>query len=385
MVMGDLGAEVIKIEPLQGDNSRMMSPFTEAGESYSFAQVNRNKRSVVLDLTDQRGRQVLLAIAARCDFVIENFRPGTAARLGCDFDSIRAIRPDVVYCSISGFGQSGPYARRPAYDIITQGLNGFLTMTGHPGGSPAKFGIAINDIAGGTTAVQAMLAAHIARLNGRGGQYIDISLLESGLAWTVWEAAALFGSGEVPTPVGTRHRRMAPYQAYRTRDGYVTLGANTDRMWKALCRDVLHLPGLVDDARYASQRSRVEHGDELEAALEKVLVTQTTEHWVEQLLSAGIPAGPVYTYDQTMADPQLKERGAVAQFEHATMGTVDVLASPLRLTMTPPEIRLPAPRLGEHTRAVLMESGVEPEVVDQLQADGVIVDSSQPAIGSEVA
>ena len=171
----------------------------------------------------------MLAIAADCDFVVENFRPGIHARLGCDYESIGAVRADIVYCSISGFGQTGP-SLRPAYDIITQGMTGFLSMTGHAGGPPAKIGIAINDIAA-TTAVQAILAAHIARLNGAGGQYIDLSLVESGLAWTVWEAAGFFGAGDVPTQVGARHRRSTPYQAYRTADGYVTLGANTERMW----------------------------------------------------------------------------------------------------------------------------------------------------------
>ena len=170
------------------------------------------------------------------------FAPGTTERLGCGYDAVRAVRPDIIYCSISGFGQTGPYAQRPAYDIIAQGISGFLSMTGHPGGPPTKSGIALNDIAGGVTAVQAILAAYIARLRGEGGQYIDTSLVESGIAWTVWEAAAYFGSGEVAAPAGTRHRRNAPYQAYRTKDGYVTVGGNTQRMWQALCTEVLGRP-----------------------------------------------------------------------------------------------------------------------------------------------
>jgi crotonobetainyl-CoA:carnitine CoA-transferase CaiB-like acyl-CoA transferase len=180
--------------------------------------------------------------------VVENFRPGTVDRLGCGYETVRARNPEVVYCAISGFGQTGPYAQRPAYDIVVQGMAGFLSMTGHPDGPPAKVGIAINDIAGGLAAVQAILAAHIAKLTGAGGQYIDISLLEAGLAWTVWEAAALFGGGEVPAAAGTRHRRSAPYQAYRTSDGYVTIGANTDRMWRALCTTVLRRPEWISSA-----------------------------------------------------------------------------------------------------------------------------------------
>ena len=266
MVLGDLGADVIKVERLpDGDDSRAMGPFRD-GESYCFAQVNRNKRGVALDLKHPDGLKALLALAARSDVVVENFRPGTAERLGCGYDAVRAVRPDVIYCSISGFGQTGPYAQRPAYDIIAQGISGFLSMTGHPGGPPAKSGIALNDIAGGVTAVQAILAAYIARLRGEGGQYIDTSLVESGVAWTVWEAAAYFGSGEVAAPAGTRHRRNAPYQAYRTKDGYVTVGGNTQRMWQALCTqgawpaglDVA--PGVRHRRRPARPRRRTRAG-----------------------------------------------------------------------------------------------------------------------------
>src|SRR5690348_17988035 len=189
-----------------------MGPFGD-GESYCFAQVNRNKRGVALDLKHPDGLTALLALAARSDVVVENFRPGTAERLGCGYDAVRAVRPDVIYCSISGFGKTGPYAQRPSYDIIAQGISGFLSMTGHPGGPPAKSGIALNDIAGGVTAVQAILAAYIARLRGEGGQYIDTSLVGSGIAWPVWGPAASFGRGEVAAPAGPRLRRTAPNKA----------------------------------------------------------------------------------------------------------------------------------------------------------------------------
>ena len=372
MVLGDLGAEVIKVEPPGGDDSRLMGPF-DGAESYCYVQVNRNKRGVVLDVKDPRGRDALLKIAADCDVFVENFRPGTTERLGCDYESVRAVRPDVIYCSISGFGQTGPYARRPAYDIITQGMAGFLRMTGHPGGPPAKCGIAINDLAGAVTAVQSILAAHIARLGGAGGQYLDVSLVESGLAWTVWEAAGLFGAGDLPEPVGTRHRRSAPYQAYRTRDGYVTIGANTERMWRVLCVDVLGRPELADDPRYTDPTARTRHADELEADLEVVLATRTTTHWVEQLLAAGIPAGPVYTYEEALADPHVRERGVTTQIQHPTLGVVDMLTSPLRLSETPPAIRRPSPRFGEHSVEVLTEAGLDGELIGQLERDGVVV------------
>ena len=378
MVLGDLGADVIKVERLpDGDDSRAMGPFRD-GESYCFAQVNRNKRGVALDLKHPEGLAALLALAARSDVVVENYRPGTAQRLGCGYDAVRAVRPDVIYCSISGFGQTGPYAQRPAYDIIAQGISGFLSMTGHPGGPPAKSGIAINDIAGGVTAVQAILAAYIARLRGEGGQYIDTSLVESGIAWTVWEAAAYFGSGEVAAPAGTRHRRNAPYQAYRTKDGYVTVGGNTQRMWQALCAEVLGRPDWTSRPEYATAQDRLAHGDELERDIQSVLVTDTTDHWVTAMLSAGVPAGPVNAYDQMIADPHLTARGITTTVEHSVLGPVRALSSPLRLSKTPPQIRRGAPVFGEHTAQVLGSLGYSAEDVSALQAAGAVYDPALP-------
>jgi crotonobetainyl-CoA:carnitine CoA-transferase CaiB-like acyl-CoA transferase len=376
MVLGDLGADVIKVERLPGgDDSRAMGPFT-GGESYCFAQVNRNKRGVALDLKRAEGRTALLAIAATADIVVENFRPGTTARLGCDYDTVRALNPDVIYCSISGFGQTGPYAQRPSYDIIAQGISGFLSMTGHPDGPPAKVGIALNDVAGGATAVQAILAAYIARLRGEGGQYIDTSLLESGVAWTVWEAAAYFGSGEVAAPAGTRHRRNAPYQAFRTKDGYVTVGANTQRMWQALCAEVLGHPEWASRPEYADVPARLAHVDELERDIESVLVRETTEHWVSALLDAGIPAGPVNTYDQAISDPHLAERGATTTVTHPVLGEMRALSSPLRLSRTPPRIRRAAPVFGQHTAEVLTAAGYTEGQVAALHEAGVLFDRS---------
>jgi crotonobetainyl-CoA:carnitine CoA-transferase CaiB-like acyl-CoA transferase len=381
MVLGDLGADVIKIERLPGgDDSRTMGPFLD-GESYCFAQVNRNKRSVALDLKDPAGLEALLAIAAKSDVVVENFRPGTTERLGCDYESILALNPDVIYCSISGFGQTGPYAHRPAYDIIAQGISGFLSMTGQPGGPPAKVGVAINDVAGGSTAVQAILAAHIGKLNGGGGQYIDLSLIESGVAWTVWEAAAYFGAGEVASAVGTRHRRSAPYQAFRTRDGYVTVGANTERMWRALCTDVLDRPQWIDSPKYGTAPDRLINVDALEQDIEAVLTTESTDHWVAKMLAVGVPAGPVNTYDQMLSDPHLVVRDVTTTVEHPTMGPLRALSSPLRLSATPPLIQRAAPLFGQHSAEVLEAFGLSAEAIEALQRSGVVFDRglAQPA------
>jgi crotonobetainyl-CoA:carnitine CoA-transferase CaiB-like acyl-CoA transferase len=374
MVLGDLGADVIKIERFPGgDDSRTMGPFFD-GESYCFAQVNRNKRGVALDLKDPEGLKALLAIAAKSDIVVENFRPGATKRLGCDYESLRTLNPDVIYCSISGFGQTGPYAQRPAYDIIAQGISGFLSMTGHPGGPPAKVGIAINDVAGGSTAVQAILAAHIGKLTGGGGQYIDLSLVESGVAWTVWEAAAYFGAGEVASAPGTRHRRSAPYQAYRTSDGYVTVGANTERMWRALCVDVLDRPAWVESAKYGTAPARLANVDELEQDIEAVLVTEPTDHWVAKMLAVGVPAGPVNTYDQMLSDPHLVARQVTTTVEHPAMGPLRALSSPLRLSATPPQIQRAAPLFGQHSAEVLIAAGYSRDDVAALHASGAVFD-----------
>jgi crotonobetainyl-CoA:carnitine CoA-transferase CaiB-like acyl-CoA transferase len=374
MVLADLGADVIKIERLPGgDDSRTMGPFLD-GESYCFAQVNRGKRSVALDLKQPLGLEALLAIAAKVDIVVENFRPGTTEKLGCDYESVRALNPDVIYCSISGFGQTGPYSTRPAYDIIAQGISGFLSMTGQPDGPPAKFGIAINDVAGGSTAVQAILAAHIARLGGQGGQYIDLSLVESAVAWTVWEAAAYFGAGEVASAVGTRHRRSAPYQAFRTLDGYVTIGANTERMWRALCIEVLGRPGWLESEKYATSHTRLANVDELERDIESVLATNTTEHWVAAMLAVGVPAGPVNTYEQMLADPQLAARQVTTTVEHPTMGTLRTLNSPLRLSGTPPKINRPSPVFGQHSAEILAAYGYSDNDIQTMHDSAVLFD-----------
>jgi crotonobetainyl-CoA:carnitine CoA-transferase CaiB-like acyl-CoA transferase len=377
MILADLGAEVIKIERFpQGDDSRRLGPHVN-GESYCFAMANRNKRSVAIDLKSDRGRAVALDLMAECDVVIENFRPGVTERLGVDYDVVRERNPDIIYCSVTGFGQTGPYRLRPGYDIIAQGVSGFLRMTGQPDGRPTKVGIAMSDIAAGATAAQAIMAAYINILKGGEGQYIDISLVDSGLAGTIWEAAAYFGSGEIPLPTGTRHRRIAPYQAYRTKDGYVTLGGNTERLWEAVCTDVLERPELLEDSRFDTIAGRLNHLDELEEEIESVLVTETTDHWVAKMDEVGVPGGPVLTYDQTLHNDHVRARGMVVDIDHPRIGPMQVLGPAAKLSGTPAEIRDPAPLLGQHTVETLRSIGYEDQDVDELFAQGVVYDESR--------
>jgi crotonobetainyl-CoA:carnitine CoA-transferase CaiB-like acyl-CoA transferase len=379
MVLADLGADVIKVEqPDGGDESRNSGPFHAGGESWSFIQANRGKRSVALDLKDPRGRELALRLAARCDLVMESFRPGVAARLGLSYDDVRAVRPDVLYCSVSAFGQTGPYAARPGFDIMAQGVTGVLRMTGQPDGRPAKVGFAVNDIAAGMTAVQSILAAQLVRAATGSGQYIDIAMVDALIAWTVWEAGGYFGAGTVPRPTGTRHRLSAPYQAYRTKDGYVTIGAFTDRLWQRTAR-ALGAPDWLGDPRFATPGTRMAHVDDLEAVIETVTVTRTTAEWVKVLDEAGVPAGPVLRYDETLRHEQLLAREMIVEMDHPLMGQVRTLGQPAKFSRSKTgAYGTPAPWLGQHTAQVLRdELNVTDAEIGELTRAGVAYDNDK--------
>jgi crotonobetainyl-CoA:carnitine CoA-transferase CaiB-like acyl-CoA transferase len=381
MVLGDLGAEVIKIETFpDGDNSRKFDPQVN-GESYCFAMMNRNKKSLALDLKHPAGHEAFLKLAAQADIVLENFRPGVARKLGVDYETLKRINPSLIYASMSGFGQTGPYSSKGGFDIIAQGMSGIMSMTGEPGGRPAKVGIAVNDIASGATALYSVLGAYIGRLRSGHGQYLETSLVEAGLAWTIWEAAAFFGAGEVPTATGTRHRRFAPYQAYRTKDGYVTVGAGSDKLWQSFCTQVCGKPEWLADPRFATLPARLRNIDELEREIEAVLTTQPTAHWIERLDAAQVPAGPVYRYDEILADPHIHARDMIVELEHPKMGPIRMLGLPVKSTGDLAAIRRPAPWLGQHSAEVLRSAGYDDAAIEALFADGVIYDSERSERG----
>ncbi|MCB1749521.1 MAG: CoA transferase [Gammaproteobacteria bacterium] len=379
MVLADLGAEVTKVEAIPaGDGSRRFAPLIN-GESYCFAVLNRNKRSLALNLKHPEGRAIATQLAARADIVVENFRPGVAARLGLDYAAVRALNPAVIHASISGFGHTGPYAHKGGFDIVAQGMSGIMMMTGHPGGRPAKVGIAMNDVAAGATALWAILGAYIGRLRHGHGRHVETSLLEAGLAWTFWEAGAWFGAGEEPTATGTRHRRSAPYQAFRTADGYVTVGANGDKLWRAFCTEVCARPEWLSDVRFHDVESRLAHVDELEAAIESVFMAAPTAHWVERLDRAGVPGGPVYTYAQALADPQVRARAMVVEVDHPAIGPMNLLGVPVKSGDALATIRSPAPWLGQHSAATLAALGYDDDACARLFAAGVVHDARRPA------
>jgi crotonobetainyl-CoA:carnitine CoA-transferase CaiB-like acyl-CoA transferase len=381
MVLGDMGAEVIKIENFpEGDASRRFDPKIN-GESYCFAVLNRNKKSVGLNMKDPRGQEAFMKIAAQADIITENFRPGVTKKLGIDYDAISKLNPRVIYASMSGFGQTGPYGRKGGFDIVAQGMSGIMMMTGYPGGRPAKVGIAMNDIASGVTALYSILGAYIGKLRNGKGQYLETSLLEAGLAWTHWESGAYFGSGELPEATGTRHRRSTPYQAYKTQDGYVTVGGNNTKLWTAFCSQVCDKPEWLNDTRFNPLSERLKNIDELEREIETVFAQQPTSHWVEKLDAAGVPGGPVYTYDQILADQHIRARKMVVEIDHPRIGRMRSLGIPVKSTGELLEIRQPAPWLGQHTNEVLNEMGYKAADIEMLYSEGVLYDKyrDQPA------
>lgn len=374
MVLGDMGAEVIKLESTDGgDTTRRFDPQVN-GESYCFAVLNRNKKSLAIDLKDARGKEIVLKLAAQADIMIENFRPGVVRKLGLDYDSLKAGNPGLVYASLSGFGQTGPYGKKGGFDIIAQGMSGIMMMTGYPGGRPAKVGIAMNDVASGVTALYGILGAYIGRLRGGQGQYLETSLLEAALAWTPWEFGAYFGAGEIPHATGTRHRRSTPYQAYRSQDGYVTVGASNEKLWINFCTQVCDKPQWLTDARFHTLRARLQNIDELEREIEAVLTTRPTAHWVERMDAAQVPGGPVYGYDQIMNDPHIAARKMVLDIDHPKIGPMKTIGLPIKSTGELTAVRKAAPWLGQHSEEVVRSLGYADGDVASLFDAGVIFD-----------
>lgn len=377
LMLADMGAEVIKIESFpDGDTSRRFEPKVN-GESYCFAVLNRNKRSLALNLKTPQGIEVFRRLAKQADFIVENFRPDVKHKMGIDYEAVKQYNPGVIYGSVSGFGQTGPYAAKGGYDIVAQGVTGIMRMTGEPDGRPAKVGIAMNDIAAGTTLLYALLGAYIQRLKTGEGQYVETSLVEAGLAWTFWEFGAFFGGGERPTATGTRHRRSAPYQAFRTQDGYVTVGANSAKLWQSFCTRVVEKPEWVQDPRFADLPSRLKNVELLQEEIEAVFRSQPTAHWWSKLDQAGVPGGPVYTYEQCLEDPHIVAREMVVEMDHPTIGRMKAMGHPVKSSGELTKIRMPAPLLGQHTSPILEELGFGTDEVAAMYASGAVFDSTR--------
>ena len=355
MQLCDMGADVIKVEPPEGDATRQMGA-RRGSDSTSFAAVNRGKRGIVLDLKSDAGRDALVRLVESADILIESFRPGVMQRLGLDYTVLSARNPRLIYASISGYGQTGPDAAKGGLDLIAQAASGLMSVTGEPGGAPVKAGVPVTDLGAGLFALSAILAAvHHRHRSGR-GQYIDTSLLEAGIALSVWESAEYFGEGRAPSALGSAHRFLAPYQAIRCADGYITIGAGSDRLFAALATALGH-PEWTGDSAFADTNARVRNREPLIAKIEDVTRAEPRAHWLAALTAAGIPCGPINTYAEAFADPQVLAREMVIESDHPTLGRTRALGSPVKMSETPPWPRGRSPQLGEHTHEVLREAG----------------------------
>jgi crotonobetainyl-CoA:carnitine CoA-transferase CaiB-like acyl-CoA transferase len=371
MLLADMGADVIKVEPPgSGDQTRRAMGFKLKGsDSLGFINMNRNKRSIALNLKKEAARKVFYQLVETADVLVENYRPGAAARLGIDYATLKAINPRLIYASISGFGQTGPWSQRPGFDLIAQAMGGVMSITGHQDGPPAKCGVPVADIGCALFTVYAILSAYIARRETGEGQHIDGSLYEAAIAFAIWDISEFWGTGKVPEKLGTANRMSAPYQAVRASDGYFVMGANSDKLWRSLC-ELIRRPDFLKDSRFATIADRLANRVALIQELEKTFVTRPADYWVEQMLAAGIPAGPIYDYAQALDNDHARHRNVVLEIDHPVEGKVRTIGFPVKLSGTPQQVRLPPPLLGEHTEEILAELSLGPDAVEKLRAGG---------------
>jgi len=353
MVLGDLGADVIKVESPQGDETRSWGPPFAEGESAYYLCVNRNKRSIVVDFKTAEGRDILHRLIQQIDVLVENFRPGSLARFSLDFESASALNPKLIYCSITGFGQTGPLRDKPGYDFMIQATGGLMSFTGEPDGEPMKVGVAVADLFAGQNAVIAILAALHARTQTGNGQHLDISLFDSQLGMLANVASNYLVSGNLPKRYGNAHANIVPYQSFQASDGWFVIAVGNDAQFVSLC-NFIGKPEWSSDPRFETNSARVQNRDELIPLLKPLFATKTVNEWLS-LIGDTFPCGPINNFDQVFAMPQVDAREMLVHVEHPTIGDLSLVGSPLKFSDTPVEYKLPPPRLGEHTEEVLKE------------------------------
>lgn len=351
MTLGDLGAEVIKVEPPQGDDTRRWGPPFMNGESAYFLSINRNKKSIVLDLKTIEGKKTLQKLIKKSDVLVENFKTGTLTRLGLGYEQVSSFNPRLVYCSITGYGQTGPKAYAPGFDVVIQGESGAMDVTGFPEGPPTKFGLSIADIVSGMNAVQGILAALLARQKSRQGQHLDIALLDSMVSCLTYQAQSHF-AGATPKRLGNRHPSITPYEMFETADGFINIGVGNETLWKKFC-SATALEELSADFRFATNKDRLENYALLRPLLESKMKTKTRAEWQETFDKAGVPCGPIKTVAEALSDLQIISREMVVHIQHPTIGDLRLTGIPLKFSKSPGAVRLPPPRLDEHREEIL--------------------------------
>ncbi|PYM22505.1 MAG: formyl-CoA transferase [Candidatus Rokuibacteriota bacterium] len=371
MMLADLGADVVKVErPGRGDDMRYLGS-SKDGMSLGFATINRNKRAIAVDLQHAEGLKIILELARRADVIVENFVPGVAERLGVGYTAISATNPAIVYASVSGYGQDGPYARRPGYNTIAMGMSGLMALTGQPGDPPTRPGGSISDVAASYIAFGAVCAALVQRFRTGRGQHVDVSLLASSVALLPDPAAHYFASGVAPARVGNRNPNVTPAEAFKAADGFINVVILNPEQYEKFCR-ALGDEGLVSEPRFATNDARIANHAAFKSRVETALAKRTVDDWVEGFIAVGIAAGPIYEFDQVFGDAQVKHMGMVQEVEQPGLGSVRMLGFPFAVGGSRPPVRRPAPRLGQHTREVLAEIGISAYQFERLVASGAI-------------
>jgi len=374
MMLADLGAQVIKVEKTPaGDDTRHTIPPRVGKESAAFLMMNRNKRGIALDLKTRGGKQVLRRLMAAADVLVENFGPGVMERLGFGYEEVHKQHPALIYCSLSGFGRTGPYRHRRGFDLVAQAMSGIMSFTGERAdGPPVKCGAPLSDITAGILAAMGILAAYAHRLKTGQGQWVETSLFEAALVQTYWQSAIALATGIPPRAMGSAHPLNAPYQAFEASDGWIVVGGANQTNWLRLL-DALQAPELAQDARFATNADRMAHLDELSEELSRRFRTRPAAYWLEKLEQAGLPCGPVYDMLQALGDPQTLARQMVVEVEHAAEGRVKALGLPVKFSNTPGKVRTGAPLYGQHTREVLREHGFTDDEISALQSEGAVI------------
>ena len=373
MTLSDLGAEIIKVEiPGRGDDTRGYPPFVEGVSSY-YLSLNRGKKSLTLNLKEKAGVEVFHKIVKECDVVLENFRPGVTKRLGVDYESLKEVRNDIIYCSISSYGQTGPYATWPGYDLIIQGMSGIMGITGEPGRPPMRVGIAITDLNAGMYGVIAILSALRVRDQTGVGQHLDVSMMDAAVSWMTYIAGSYFADGKIPPRLGGAHPSIVPYQTFATGDGrYLLIGAGNDRLFGMLCK-VIGTEDLVNNPLYSKNADRVANREALIPIIQESFMDASRDEWLEKLRDIGVPSAPVYTIDEVFSDAQLLHRNMLLEMNHPEIGTIKQIGAPLKFSETPCIVEITPPLLGEHTDEILLDfCGYSKEEIENLRKKGVV-------------